>query len=202
MEYNFLIDTYDSERLKTLSVWSMFTDDDISIRPHPLLQRDRNALEHMIHQCLGENKWFCNMFDVDVGAPPLPGPETRLEFIKRYAEDSGKRVAVLKEKDNSWWEQEVAFFDTQHSRAWIMVRRIAHTAQHRGEMTTLLRLLKRKVHSVYGPSVDTGGLPDNQAVTIYAYPDIKSLIEGESQGGLKADLPGPGDKPSTERPDF
>jgi hypothetical protein len=61
--------------------------------------------------------------------------------------------------------------------------------------------LKRKVHSVYGPSVDTGGLPDNQAVTIYAYPDIISLIEGESKGGLKADLPGPGDKPSTERPD-
>lgn len=79
---------------------------------------------------------------------------------------------------------------------------IAHTAHHRGELTTILRLLGREVHSVYGPSVDTGGLPDNQALTIYAYPDIKSLIEGESKGGLKADLPGPGDKPSTERPDF
>ena len=112
------------------------------------------------------------------GRPPLPAQETRLEFIKRYAEDSGKRLTVLKEKDNTWWEQQIAFFDTQHSRAWIMVRRIAHTAQHRGEMTTLLRLLERKVHSVYGPSVDTGGLPDNQALTIYAYPDIKSLKSG------------------------
>ena len=202
MDYKFLVDTYDSERLKTLNVWSMFTDDDLAIRPHPALQRDRNALEHMIHQCLGENKWFATMLGIDVGAPPLPEQETRLAFIKRYAEDSGKRVAVLQDMENAWWAEEVAFFDTLYSRAWIMVRRIAHTAHHRGEMTTLLRLLNRQVHSVYGPSIDTGGLPQNQALTIYAYPDLKSLIEGESLGGRKATLPGPGDEPSTERPDF
>ena len=67
--------------------------------------------------------------------------------------------------------------------------------------TTLLRLLGRPVHSVYGPSVDTGGLPINNAATVYAYPDIPSLIEGESRGGAKAALPGPGQHPSTERPD-
>ena len=83
-----------------------------------------------------------------------------------------------------------------------MVRRVPHTAHHRGEQTTILRMLGREIHSIYGPSVDTGGLPDNNALTIYAYPDIKSLIEGESKGGLKADLPGPGNKPSTERPEL
>ncbi len=46
MEYDFLIDTYETERLKTLSVWSTFMDHDLSIRPHPLDKRDRNALEH------------------------------------------------------------------------------------------------------------------------------------------------------------
>jgi len=65
----------------------------------------------------------------------------------------------------------------------------------------LLRLLDRQVHSVYGPSVDTGGLPINNAATIYAYPDIAALIEAESRGGAKAALPGPGPQPSTERPD-
>jgi len=202
MEYDFLVDTYDIERLKTLNVWSMFRDEDLAIRPHPLLARDRNALEHMVHQCLSENKWFCNMFAIDVGAPPLPAKEVRLEFIKRYAEDSGKRLLILREKEKVWWEQEVSFFDVKRTRTWIMVRRIAHTAHHRAEMTTLLRLLGRQVHSVYGPSVDTGGLPDSKALTIYAYPDIDSLIEGESRGGSKKALPGPGDKPSTERPDF
>lgn len=202
MEYDFLVDTYDIERLKTLNVWSMFKDKDLSVRVDALSLRDRNPLEHMIHQCLSENKWFVNMFNVDVNMPSLPAEETRLAFIKHYAEVSGRRLAALKEKDKAWWEREVAFFDIQKSRAWILVRRVAHTAHHRGEQSTILRILGRKVHSIYGPSIDTGGLPDNNALTIYAYPDIESLIEGETQGGQKADLPGPGDKPSTERPDL
>jgi uncharacterized damage-inducible protein DinB len=201
MDYSFLLDTYATERLKTLSVWSMFLDDDFDIRPHPLLSRDRTAHEHMVHQCLSEDKWFRTMLALDVGTPPLPEPETRLAFIERYADDSGKRLAMLQEMDSAWWEQEVPFFDTTHNRAWIMVRRIAHTAHHRGEQTVLLRLLGRVVYSVYGPSVDTGGLPINNAATIYPYPDILSLLEGERQGGKKATLPGPGHLPSTERPD-
>src|SRR5262245_62353699 len=179
----------------------MFDDADLDVRPHPNLARDRTCREHMVHQCISEDKWFTGMFGIDVGAPPVPAPETRLAFIERYAEDSGKRLAQLAEKDAAWWNEEVAFFDTRHSRAWIMVRRIAHTAHPRAEQTTLLRLLGRPVHSVYGPSVDTGGLPVNNAATIYAYPDIAALIEGESRGGAKAALPGPGPHPSTERPD-
>jgi uncharacterized damage-inducible protein DinB len=202
VEYQFFIDTYDTERIKTLSVWSMFTDDDLFIRPHPLEKKDRSPLEHMVHQCASEDKWFCNMFGIDVDAPPLPEKETRLEFIKRYAEDSGKRIERLKKRDKTWWEEKVSFFDTKRSRTWIMLRRIAHTAHHRGEQTAILRMLGRDVYSVYGPSADSGGLPQNNAKAIYAYPDIKSLIEGESKGGLKAGLPGPGDKPCTERPDL
>jgi hypothetical protein len=48
--------------------------------------------------------------------------------------------------------------------------------------------------------VDTGGLPANGAPTIYAYPDVAALLAGESRGGAKASLPGPGPHPSTERP--
>jgi uncharacterized damage-inducible protein DinB len=201
MRYDFLVETYASERLKTLNVWSMFGEDDLTLRPHPRLHRDRTPGEHMVHQCMSEDKWFVSMFGIDVGAPPLPAPETRLDFIRRYAEDSEKRLAALRAKDEAWWEAEVPFFDTVHSRAWIMVRRVAHTAHHRAEQTMLLRLLGRSVHSVYGPAIDTGGLPANRAATIYAYPDIAALIEGESRGGAKAPLPGPGTHPSTERPD-
>lgn len=200
MSHGFLVQTYASERLKTLSVWSMFADGDLDIRPHERLQRDRTPREHMVHQCVSEDKWFTTMFGIDVSAPPVPAPETRLAFIERYAEDSEKRLAALGSKDAAWWDAEVPFFDTIHSRAWIMVRRIAHTAHHRAEQTTLLRLLGRQVHSVYGPSIDTGGLPANGAPTIYAYPDIPTLIEAERQGGRKSPLPGPGPKPSTERP--
>ncbi len=201
MDYDHLIDTYETERLKTVSVWSMFEDEDLTVRPKPLNERDRNPLEHMIHQCMGENKWFCDMLGIDVGAPPLPAEETRQEFIKRYAMDSEKRLEALKTKDSAWWEEEVTFFDTIRTKAWIMLRRITHTAHHRGEQSTLLRVFGRTVHSIYGPSASTGGLPANGAATIYAYQDIESLIDGEMKGGKKTPLPGPGVHPSTERPD-
>jgi hypothetical protein len=150
---------------------------------------------------MSEDKWFCAMFGIDASSPPLPVRETRIDFIKRYAEDSGRRLAILKQKDKAWWEEEVAFFDARRTRAWIMLRRIAHTAHHRAEQTALLRMLGRNVYSVYGPSADTGGLPANGARTVYPYSDVASLLEGESKGGRKAVLPGPGDKPCTERPE-
>lgn len=200
MKYKFLIDTYETERIKTLSVWSMFRDDDLPARPNAQDKRGRSAREQMVHQCVSEDLWFRNMLGIDVGAPPLPEQETRLEFIKRYAEDSGKRLAALREKDEAWWEEEVAFFDVKRSRAWVMTRRIAHSAHHRGQLTAMLRMLGRDVYSTYGPTADTGGLMQNQAPTIYAYPNLKALIEGEAAGGAKAKLPGPGNRPLTERP--
>jgi hypothetical protein len=154
----------------------------------------------MVHQCVSEDIWFRTMLDIDVGAPPLPKDETRLEFIRRYAEDSGKRLAALRCKDENWWEEETGFFDVRRSRAWVMTRRMTHTAQHRGQQLALLRVLGRDLHSNYGPTADTGGLMQNQAPTVYAYPDIHALLEGEAVGGKKTILPGPGPKPVTERP--
>jgi hypothetical protein len=86
------------------------------------------------------------------------------------------------------------------SRAWILVRRIAHTAHHRGQQTILLRQLGRELHSTYGPTADTGGLMAHQAPTVYPYPDERALLEGEAAGGRKRPLPGPGSHPATERP--
>src|SRR5689334_25387525 len=130
MRYAFLIDSYETERVKVLSVWSEFCDDDLRRRPRDGDPRGRNALEHMVHQCVSEDTWFRTMLGIDVGARPLPEDEVRLEFIRRYEADSGKRVAALRNKDETWWEGETTFFDVRRSRAWVMTRRIAHTAHH------------------------------------------------------------------------
>ena len=196
MRYSFLVDTYETERLKVLSVWTMFQDQDLPFRPHPADTRGRSIREQMVHQCLSENAWFCNMLGIDVGAPPLPAEETRREFIARYGTDSAKRLDVLRSKDDAWWEEDVAFFDVRRVRAWVMVRRIAHTSHHRGQQTAMLRMLGRELHSNYGPTADTGGLPANQARVIYAYGNESALLAG----GPKTPLPGPGAKPPTERP--
>ena len=200
MRYQFLIDTYDTERLKVLSVWSLFRDEDLPFRPHPQDRRGRSVHEQMVHQCVSEDLWFRTMLGIDVKAPPLPEKEARLEFIRRYTEDSAKRLQALGSKDEAWWEEDTRFFETTRSHAWVVVRRIAHTSHHRGQQMAMLRMLNRDLHSNYGPTADTGGLMQNNAPVIYAYPDMEALLEGEAAGGRKARLPGPGEKPSTERP--
>jgi uncharacterized damage-inducible protein DinB len=200
MKYDFLVETYSTERIKVLSVWSEFHDDDLSVRPNPADPRGRSVHEQMVHQCVSENLWFLNMLGINVDAPPLPATETRLEFIRRYAEDSGKRLSALQARNELWWEEETKFFDTRRSRAWVMVRRIAHTAHHRGQQMAILRMLGRDLHSNYGPTADTGGLMASAAPTIYAYPSLDALLQGEATGGAKKSLPGPGAKPATERP--
>ena len=200
MRYQFLIDTYETEILKVLSVWSMFHDSDLPARPHPSDPRGRSVLEQMMHQCMSEDAWFRGMLAIDVGAPPLPSVESRIEFIARYRIDSEKRLAQLRIKEDAWWEESASFFGKPRSRAWIAVRRIAHTAHHRGQQMAMLRMLNRDVHSNYGPTADTGGLPKNAAPVIYAYADAETLIESEQRGGKKSPLPGPGTLPATERP--
>jgi len=200
MPYAFLVDTYATEREKVISVWSEFRDADLPFRPHPTDRRGRSVHEQMVHQCVSEDLWFRTMLGIDVGAPPLPRPETRLEFMKRYAEDSGQRLAALRGKDDAWWEEIVAFFDVRRSRAWVMTRRLNHTAHHRGQQMAMLRMLAHDLHSNYGPTADTGGLMQNHAPTIYAYPNLETLLKSESAGGSKSPLPGPGEKTPTERP--
>src|SRR5213595_4096572 len=201
MRYEFLVETYETERIKVVSVWSEFRDHDLPARPRDGDARGRSVQEQMVHQCVSENLWFVNMLGIDVGAPPLPAMETRLEFMKRYAEDSEKRLTALRAKDDVWWESETKFFDLQRSRAWVMVRRIAHTAHHRGQQMAMLRMLGRDLHSNYGPTADTGGLMQNHAPTIYAYSNIDALLCGEAAGGAKSALPGSGCKAVTERPE-
>jgi uncharacterized damage-inducible protein DinB len=196
MRYSFLIDTYQTERLKVLSMWSMFHDEDLKMRPRTDDVRGRSVLEQMIHQCMSEDGWFRNMLGIDVGMPVLPATEDRLHFIRHYAEVSGKRLEALQSKNDAWWEEIVKFFGVDRSRAWVMVRRVTHTSHHRGQQSAMLRMLGRELHSNYGPTADTGGLAAHGGKVIYAYPGIEEIL----LDGPKAALPGPGEKAPTERP--
>jgi hypothetical protein len=200
MNYNFLVDTYETECIKVVSVWSEFKDGDLPVRPRHGDPRGRSVHEQMVHQCVSEDLWFRNMLGIDVGAPPLPQQETRLAFMKRYAEDSGKRVMALREKRVPWWEEDTKFFDVRRPRTWVMTRRLTHTSHHRGQLMAMLRMLGHDLHSNYGPTADTGGLMQNHAPTIYAYPNLDALFKGEATGGAKAVLPGATGKPVSERP--
>ena len=91
----FLVESYETERVKVLSVWSEFKDDDLWVRPNHDDPRGRSVHEHMVHQCVSEDAWFRNMLGIDVGAPPLPPQETRLEILNLIAGDPNVDVLVV-----------------------------------------------------------------------------------------------------------
>jgi hypothetical protein len=104
VRYQFLVDTYETERLKVLSVWGMFHDEDLPVRPHAADPHGCSVLEQMQHQSHSENARFCNMLGIDV-APPLPAEETRLGSF-RGTERIRRSVDVLMSKDHdSWWRK-------------------------------------------------------------------------------------------------
>ncbi len=201
MRYRFLVETYESEIIKVLGVWSMFDDADLRQRPRLDDNRGRNLLEHMVHQSVSEDIWFKTMLGIAVTENPLPPEETRLGFMQSYARNSRLRLAAISANSEAWWEGETAFFDVRRTRLWIMTRRLTHTAHHRGQQTALLRMLKHDLHSTYGPTADTGGLMMNHAPTIYSYPNESVLLEEEERARQKTALPGPGARASTERPE-
>jgi len=95
---------------------------------------------------------------IDVGAPPLPsrkpasassvgtrGLREGLHALRARRDDCGRRSGLLR--------------TVGRSRAWVMARRIAHTAHHRGNKTTLLRMLNRELYSTYGPTPHRRAVP-------------------------------------------
>ena len=185
--FDFLVETYRTERLKTLGVWSQIPDGRMSFRPEP---RARSPLEHMVHQCVSEDTWMKNMLGIAVSRPALPAQETRPAFLEHYAACSAERLEILARQPDDWYGEETTFFDVPRSRAWVLTRRFTHSAHHRGQLTAYLRLWGQPLYSTYGPTADTGGLFQNGARVIYRYgsPDDEPLPVAST-------------KPLTERPD-
>jgi uncharacterized damage-inducible protein DinB len=197
MQYDFLVDTYRTERLKILSVWSQVADARMGARPEP---RGRTPHEHMVHQCVSEDTWMRTMLGVTTSLPTLPAVESRIDFIRHYASASAERLAALERMDDAWFEQDVPFFDVVRSRAWVLTRRLTHSAHHRGQLSAYLRAWGESLYSVYGPTADTGGLFQHGAPVIYRYESVEALLDAEARGGQPVSLPGPGGHPPTERP--
>jgi uncharacterized damage-inducible protein DinB len=197
LRYDFLIETYRTERLKTLSVWSQVPDGRMSFRPEP---RARTPHEQMVHQCVSEETWMRTMLGIAVSMPAVPAQESRRGFLDHYASASLERLAQLLAKSDAWFEEETAFFDVRRTRAWVMTRRLTHSAHHRGQLTTYLRLWGQALYSTYGPTADTGGLFQDHAPVMYRYESVDALLDAESRGGETPPLPGPGSRPPTERP--
>src|SRR5512142_1280052 len=151
--YSFLLDTYETEILKIVTIWEAFPESKMNFRPAP---KSRTVLEQYEHQVQSEGKWMTAMMGLNTG-DPNPAQRTKQGFLEKYRADAEKRLAMMHEKPESWWEEPTAFLDVTRSRARIMTRRMTHSSHHRGQLIIYLRVLDIKVPSVYGPTADTGG---------------------------------------------
>lgn len=193
--YGFLVETYRTERLKTLALWAQIPDERMRFRPEP---RARSPLEHMVHQCMSEDIWMRTMLGLTVSRTALPAEESRVAFLEHYAACSGERLEALTGCPDAWYEEEAQFFDVRRSRAWILTRRFTHSAHHRGQLTVYFRLWGLPLYSTYGPTADTGGLFQNGARVIYRYASVDEALVRPATPG--PGLVPPGTTPVTERP--
>lgn len=191
--FAFFAESYRTEAFKTLSVWRGFDDADLEHRVEP---RARTLREQMVHQCVSEDLWMRSMLGIHAGLPALPGEERCEAFIRHYAAAATVRLAQLDAKPEAWFGEATDFFEERRSRAWVLLRRLTHSAHHRGQLTLLARVLGKELHSTYGPTADTGGLFQHGAPVIYRHASLEALLKGEAP----APLPGPGLHAPTERP--
>src|ERR1041384_1813880 len=151
--FQHLLKTYASEVNKLNSVWNEFADDDLSFKPHP---RSTTVGEIMQHELLSERRFFGEF----LGLPEVPANEalpqnrTPHAFAARMVELSRPRLDFMAKQDESWWLTVVPFFDVERERIWILWRRILHPAHPPPQPGVYLRMLKKKVPSIYGPTAD------------------------------------------------
>ena len=145
--------TYASETNKVVSVWSLFSDDDLAFCPHPRASTIGDILKH---QLLSERRFFGEFIGAPEppGAEVLPTPFTVHSASIRLVRLAQPRLAFLAAKSREWWTTPVPFFDVERERVWVFWRRVLHTAHHRTQLTVYLRLMNRAVPPTYGPTAD------------------------------------------------
>lgn len=150
-----LVETYASETSKTASVWTELADAQLEFRAH---SRSSSVRQILVHQLLSERRFFAEFVGlaepaVDTLLPPGEAPSVAA-YVARLVELAAPRLAPMAEAGESFWLEEVPFFDVRRSRVWVVWRRILHTAHHRAQVGVCLRLLEDRVPATYGPTAD------------------------------------------------
>jgi len=151
--FQHLLKTYTSEINKLNCIWLSFTTNDLPFKPHP---RSSTVSQIIEHELLSQRRFFGEF----LGLPEVPADEVLPEkrtpeiYASRMVELSRSRLNLLAEKDEQWWLTTVPFFDVERERIWIFWRRLLHTAHHRAQLGIYLRLLNKRVPSIYGPTAD------------------------------------------------
>lgn len=153
--YDHVIETYVSETNKVASIWSAVPDEHLDFRPHP---KSSSIRQIMVHQILGERRFFAEFVGLHEPAPDCLLPEGQTpavqDYVNRYVKLVRSRLPAIAAADEEFWQARAPFFDVLRQRIWIFWRRVLHTAHHRTQIADCLRLLDIPLPPTYGPSAD------------------------------------------------
>jgi len=148
-----VLDTYASEINKTSSVWSEFAAADLDYRPHA---RSSTVADLLRHELLSGRRFFGEFLGTPEPAAEqvLPPVISVASCSDRLIELASARLPFLAGQPEKWWLEDRPFFEVKRQRIWILWRRILHSAHHRTQLTSYLRLLEIPVPPTYGPTAD------------------------------------------------
>ncbi|MBM4070066.1 MAG: hypothetical protein FJ271_14105 [Planctomycetes bacterium] len=168
--FQHVVTTYAGEANKTVSMWRAVPDDLLDFKPHAKTNSIRTIL---VHQLLSERRFFA-MF-IGTKEPPveelLPMSENPVveEYIAKYVMLVKLRLPQIAGGTTSWWLEQRPFFGGLHrERIWIFWRRVLHTAHHRTQVQSWLRLAGQHVPPIYGPSGDVQWAEDDPTYSLEA----------------------------------
>jgi uncharacterized damage-inducible protein DinB len=151
-----IVTTYASETNKTVSMWRAVPQERLDFKPHERVNTIRTI---MVHQLLSERRFFAQFVGTD--EPPVeeltpPGDNPAVAaYIEKYLWLAKRRLPQFAAATAEWWLAEMPFFGgLRRQRIWTFWRRVLHTAHHRTQVQTWLRLAGGHVPAIYGPSGD------------------------------------------------
>ncbi len=154
--FQHVVTTYASETNKTVSMWRAVPEARLEFKPHERVNTIRTI---MVHQLLSERRFFAQFVGTDEPAveellPPGEQPPTAA-YIDKYLWLAKRRLPQFAAATSEWWLTEMPFFGgLRRQRIWTFWRRVLHTAHHRTQVQTWLRLAGEHVPAIYGPSGD------------------------------------------------
>jgi len=153
-----MVTLWEDEFPATLRVLSAVADGRHDYRPDP---KSRSAWELMTHMATAD-AWFLDSvvrgvfhFDPEKAKEAEAGFRTVDDVVAFYRAAIPARLAALRSLSDEELAQDLDFFGMMNrSRAaWIGFAN-NHSVHHRGQLSTHLRAMGRKVPDIYGPSGD------------------------------------------------
>ncbi len=155
-----LLTEMEQEFVATKNLLEIIPEDQLQFKPHERAM-SLGQLAYHVATIPNRNLVFAKNGEVETqDIVEHPVPDSKYEILRAFNESISAVRSLLNEEDTSWLNENWKLLKSQNPiaemPAFVFVRTFVlnHWYHHRGELTTYLRILDKKIPSVYGPSAD------------------------------------------------